>query len=633
MTVLSLENVSLGFGLKPLLVDVTFSLEHDEKMGIIGVNGSGKSTLLRIIGGSEQPDGGRVMFGGDPVVGYLPQDPDFQPGATVLDAVFDGSHETLRLLHDYEAACRALDQSGGMDEALLTTVSQLSQKLDVAGGWDVEAQAKAILSRLGIADVGALVETLSGGQRKRIALARALILQPTLLILDEPTNHLDPDMIAWLEGYLKSYTGAVLLITHDRYFLDRVTNRMLEIENGVTQRFDGNYTRYLELKAAQQELRESESRRRDNLIRRELEWLRRGAKARTTKQKARIDRAHSLMEEDAGPRQQSIDLSAASTRLGKRVIELEGVGKSFGELTVLEDFTHQFIRGDRIGIVGPNGSGKTTLLEIIAGRIVPDTGAVEIGQTAVVGYYDQESRALNEDLRAIDYIKEVAEYVRTADGRLITASQMLERFLFVGSSQYTEIGRLSGGERRRLYLLRILMHAPNVLLLDEPTNDLDIPTLVALEEYLDGFDGTLIVASHDRYFLDRTVNDIFRFEGGGHVRKYPGNYSAYQEVAEREAEEIAPKPKSKSTTVKDSPKAQNTVEGPRKLSYKERIELGEVEKRIEEFEARKAQIEAELANPPDDVDRITALSEELTAVTIGIESSMERWAELAEREG
>jgi ABC transport system ATP-binding/permease protein len=631
MTILSLENVSKGFGLKPLLENVTFSLEHDEKMGIIGVNGSGKSTLLRIIAGDEPPDGGRVMFGGDPVVAYLPQDPQFTAGTTVLDAVFDGSHEMLSLLHDYEAACHALDLSGGTDEALLQKMSELSQKLDVAGGWDLEAQAKAILSRLGVTDMDAYVETLSGGQRKRIAMARALILQPSLLILDEPTNHLDPDTIAWLEGYLKSFNGAVLLITHDRYFLDRITNRMLEIEHGVTQRFEGNYTQYLELKAAQQEQLEAESKRRDNLVRRELAWLRRGAKARTTKQKARVDRATALISEDGGPRQQSIELSAASSRLGKRVVELAGVGKSFDDLTVLSDFTHQFTRGDRIGIIGPNGSGKTTLLEIIAGRLAPDTGDVEIGKTAVIGYYDQESRALNDELRVIDYVKEVAEYVRTADGQLITASQMLERFLFPGPAQYTEVGRLSGGERRRLYLLRILMQAPNILLLDEPTNDLDIPTLVALEDYLDVFDGTLLVASHDRYFLDRTVEHIFRFEGDGRVRKYPGNYSAYVEIQERD-EASRPQVASSRPTKPAQPRPVAS-EASRKMSYKERVELGEIEARIQSSEFRKATIESALANPPDDVETIMALSAELNEIEGRLETDMERWAELAELEG
>ena len=633
MTILSIDNVSKGFGMKPLLNEVTFSLEHNEKIGIIGANGSGKSTLLRIIAKVENADSGRVMYGGDLVVGYLPQDPEFQNSTTVLDAVFDGSHDVSRLLRDYEAACLLLDQSGGTDEALLSRVSELSQKLDVVGGWDVEAQAKAILSRLGISDVAASVETLSGGQRKRIALARALIIQPSLLILDEPTNHLDPDMIGWLETYLRSFSGAVVLVTHDRYFLDRVTNRMLEIEDGVTQQFEGNYTRYLELKEAQREQSEAEARRRDNLIRRELEWLRRGAKARTTKQKARVDRAHALMDEESSGRRQSLELSAASTRLGRRVVELEEVSKAFGDNTIIDGFTHQFERGDRIGIIGPNGSGKTTLLEMIAGRLAPDFGEIKIGQTVVVGYYDQESRALNDDLRAIEYIEEVAENVRTADGRLITASQMLERFLFVGAAQYTEVGRLSGGERRRLYLLRILMQAPNVLLLDEPTNDLDIPTLIALEDYLDDFAGTLIVASHDRYFLDRTVDHILSFEQDGAIQTYPGNYTAYLEVAERQRSKNESTPKKK---VEPPRKKASTVppdDQPRKLTYKERIELSELEGRIAETESRIAAIEAELAGPPDDVDQITRLSEELGNASAQLEVDVERWASLAEREG
>lgn len=630
MTILSLEGVSKSYGLKPLLENVTFSLEHDEKMGIIGPNGSGKTTLLRIIAGTEPVDSGRVMMAGDPLVGFLPQEPSFTAGQSVLDAVFEGGGEALRLLHDYEAACHALEASGGTDEKLLSKVASLSHRMDVVGGWDREADARTVLSHLGITDTDSRVETLSGGQRKRVAMARALILRPDILILDEPTNHLDADTVAWLEGYLRSFSGALLLITHDRYFLDRVTNRMLEIERGRTQRFEGNYTQYLELKEQQEQQKAAEEQRRANLVRRELAWLRRGAKARTTKQKARIDRAHALM--DAGPEngKSDLELSAASTRLGKRVIEIEELSKAYGEKRLIDGFSYSFTRNDRIGIVGANGSGKTTFLEMIAGRVQPDRGTVERGQTVVIGYYDQESRALADEQRVIDYIKDVAENVRTADGSLITASQMLERFLFPSNLQYSPIGNLSGGERRRLYLLRILMKAPNVLLLDEPTNDLDIPTLQALEEYLDDFGGCLIAASHDRYFLDRTVDHLFRFEGDGVIRAFPGNYSAFLETrAQEEAAEASTGRARASTT---QPKREKRHEENRPgLTYGERLELERLEKQIAADETRQAALESALSAPPDDLDAVTALSEELQEVAQRLDAAMDRWAELAER--
>ena len=635
MTILSLEAVHKSYGLKPLLEEVTFSLEHDEKMGVIGANGSGKTTLLRIIAGAEAADGGRVMFAGNPLVAYLPQDPPFDAEQTVLDAVFDTAHERTRRLHDYEQACRALAKGDGSDERLLKRVTDLAHELDVSGGWELEAEAKSILSRLGIDDVDQRVGTLSGGQRKRVALARALILRPDLLILDEPTNHLDADTIGWLETYLARFPGALLLVTHDRYFLERVTNRMLEVEHGRVQRYEGNYSHYLERKEAQTAQREAEAQKRANLARRELAWLRRGAKARTTKQKARVDRAHALLDEPADGPARTIELSAATTRLGKKVVELERVRKAYGEQVILRDFTHTFAPGDRIGIIGPNGAGKTTLLELITGRTAPDDGTVEIGSTAVIGYYDQESRALDDELRVIDYIKEVAENVRTADGGLITASQMLDRFLFPPKVQYTPVGKLSGGERRRLYLLRVLMGAPNVLLLDEPTNDLDIPTLVALEEYLDGFPGVLVAVSHDRYFLDRTVEHLFRFEGDGHVRAFPGSYSAFEETRRREEADAAAAASEAAQQAKQMAPppepAKPAPPGTGKLSYKEKREMEQLEVRIDEAEARKAELEAEIGAAGGDYAVISTLSEELQALVARLDADVERWAELAER--
>lgn len=626
MPALILDSVRKHYGVKPLLDDVSFSLEDGGKMGVIGPNGAGKTTLLRIVAGVEPPDAGRVIIPSAFRVGYLPQVPAFEAGQTVLDAVFAGEGPAMRLLRDYEAALHRLE-ADPTDERLVTRVTDLAHRLDAAGGWDLETNARAVLDRLGITDTEVRVETLSGGQRKRVALARALVEHPDLLILDEPTNHLDAETVGWLEDYLRRYTGALLLVTHDRYFLDRVTGLMLEVDRGTAQRFEGNYTAYLEAKEAQAAIREAEQQKRDNLARRELAWLRRGAKARTTKQKARVERAHDLLNAPREEAARTAEIAAASSRLGKKVIALEAVAKGFDGQTLIDGFTYAFTRNDRVGIIGPNGVGKTTLLELIAGRIAPDAGRIDTGPTVSIGYYDQESRALKDDLRLIDYIEEVAENVKTADGSIITASQMLDRFLFPPKQQYTPVGLLSGGERRRLYLLRVLMGAPNVLLLDEPTNDLDIPTLVALEEYLETFPGCLITVSHDRAFLDRTAEHLFRFEGDGRIREIPGNYSAWLEIqAEEQAEAAAAKaPPSPKAPASPPPKP-----AARKLSFKERRELEEVEARIAEAEARQAQIEAELAAAPGDYERVAALSAELDALLQQLERDVERWAELAE---
>ena len=635
MPALILDSVRKHYGVKPLLDDVSFSLEDDAKMGVIGGNGSGKTTLLRIIAGVEPPDAGTVQIPSAFRVGYLSQEPAFEAGQNVLDAVFAGEGEAMRLLRAYEAAVRRLEATPD-DERLMTRVTDLAHRLDTAGGWDLETNARAVLDRLGITDTEAPVDALSGGQRKRVALARALVEHPDLLILDEPTNHLDAETVGWLEDYLRRYTGALLLVTHDRYFLDRVTNRMLEVERGTVQRFEGNYTAYLEMKEEQAAVREAEQQKRDNLARRELAWLRRGAKARTTKQKARVDRAHDLLNTPREDVQRTAEISSVATRLGKKVVELDGVTKGFDGRTLIDDFTYAFKRDDRVGIIGPNGAGKTTLLEMIAGHLAPDAGRIERGPTVTIGYYDQESRALDDDLRLIDYIEEVAENVRTADGSVITASQMLDRFLFPPKQQYTPVGLLSGGERRRLYLLRVLMGAPNVLLLDEPTNDLDIPTLIALEEYLETFPGCLITVSHDRYFLDRTAEHLFRFEEGGSLREIPGNYSAWLEIQaeERAAEERAAEAAARAAapppeeTSEPAPKPKPSSA---KLSYKEKRELETVEARIAEAEARQAEIEAELATGPSDYERVAALSAELDELLAQLERDVDRWAELAER--
>ncbi|MBV9959899.1 MAG: ABC-F family ATP-binding cassette domain-containing protein [Acidobacteria bacterium] len=629
MHILSIEAISKNYGLRPLFEQVSLGLNSDDRIGVVGVNGSGKTTLLRLIAGAEQPDTGRIIFAEGVSTGYLPQNPPYAPEETVLDAVFAASNAKMELLLDYERACQELAAGGPDEERLLNRVSELAHRLEASGAWEVETNARIILGKLGIADTTARMGTLSGGQRKRVALAHALIENPDLLILDEPTNHLDAETISWLEEYLTRYSGALLLVTHDRYFLDRVTRRILEIDRSTVQSFDGNYAYYLEKKEEQEQARAVEGQKREMLIRRELAWLRRGAKARTRKSKARIDRAESLMAQPKETVRAGLDISLSSSRIGRKILELRDLTKAYDGEVLVEGFSYTVKPGDRIGIIGPNGAGKTTLLEMITGRVAPDSGTLEIGQTVRFGYYDQENRALNEEVRVIDYIREIAERIETADGTFITASQMLEKFLFTGAMQYAPIAKLSGGERRRLYLLSVLMSAPNVLLLDEPTNDLDIQTLVTLEDYLDNFGGCLIVVSHDRYFLDRTVEHIFRFEGAGRVREYPGNYSAFLET--RKAEERDAVASQPATAGRDAKREKGaTAAAKRKLTFKERKELEETEARIQSAELRQAEIETELSANASDAYFVNQLYQEREQLTAQLATDLERWAELAE---
>jgi ABC transport system ATP-binding/permease protein len=629
MHILAIEAISKNYGTRPLFENVSLGLDSSDRVGVVGVNGSGKSTLLRLIAGAEKPDAGRIVFAEDVSVGYLPQNPPFEPDETVLDAIFAASDASMRLLRDYELACQALGSGASAEQRLLDRVSELAHRLEASGAWELETNARVVLTRLGILDTTARMGTLSGGQRKRIALARALVLSPQLLILDEPTNHLDAETITWLESYLARYRGALLLVTHDRYFLDRVTGRILEIDRSRVQAFEGNYAYYLEKKDEQEAARASEGQKREMLIRRELAWLRRGAKARTRKSKARIDRAESLMAEPREAVRAGLDISVQSSRMGKKILELRDINKSFDGRVLIEDFSYTLKPFERIGIIGPNGAGKTTLLEIITGRVEPDSGTLEVGQTVRFGYYDQENRALDEQARVIDYIREVAERIETAAGDFITASQMLEKFLFTGAMQYAPISKLSGGERRRLYLLRVLMGAPNVLLLDEPTNDLDIQTMVTLEDYLDGFGGCLVVVSHDRYFLDRTVEHIFRFEGDGRLRQYPGNYSAFLEARQKEEREaVSIKPETTASPAKET--RARTPPARRKLTFKEQKELKELETRIEEAEGRKIEIETELAANASDAHLVHRLYEERERLNAQLASDLDRWSELAE---
>lgn len=645
MNILSLENVSKSFGIKPLFSSVSFGLDESDKIGVIGANGSGKSTLLKVISGEEPPDSGRVVIANGKVIATLSQNPPFDEDQTVIEAVFAGSnealHQKLELLRQYEFACEQLAGQNNPhqnDEKSLKRVADLAAQLEISGAWQLENELKAILTELGIAHLNARMGALSGGQRKRVALAHSLFIKPDLLILDEPTNHLDAETVEWLERWLADFKGAVLLVTHDRYFLDRVTNRIIEIDRGRLHSFTGNYVRFLEKKQEQEEIEAVRASKLKQMARRELEWLRRGPKARTSKAKARIDRANELIRqaretasEIAARKSLDTAFEAFNTnRIGKKILGLRNVSKSFGEKTVISDFSYQFKRGDRIGIIGANGSGKTTLLELIAGRLQPDSGEVEKGETIVIGYYDQENREFDESMRLIDYIREVAENIRTAEGDLITASQMLDRFLFPPAMQYQTIGTLSGGERRRLYLLRMLMSAPNLLLLDEITNDLDIPTLVALEEYLESFPGCLVIVSHDRYFLDRTIDYILRFENGGkyRIREYPGNYSAFLEIREREKEETRALKETAAVAAAEKPANLKN----RKLSFKEKRELEELEKRIAALELRKAEAEEELATNGSDHVLVARLYQELQSIEETLEHDLERWAELGDLE-
>ncbi len=525
MNLMTLENISKSYSEKILLKDISLGINEGEKIGIIGVNGTGKSTLLKIIAGVEVPDDGTIIKANRVRVEYLPQNPDYNEDFTVLQQVFKGTSSEMKLLLEYEETLTAI--SNNYDDNLNNKLISLQEKIDALNLWDLESEAKAVLTKLGITNFNQKVKELSGGQRKRVSLASALITPCELLILDEPTNHLDNDTIDYLEEYLNSRRGSLIMITHDRYFLDRVSNRIIELDKGRLFSYDGNYSTFLEKKMERLALEASMEEKRQNLIRKELAWVKRGAKARTTKQKARLQRFDELVNKDTYTPDEKMDISVGSTRLGKKIIEIHHISKKFDNKVLIDDLDYTIARTDRIGIIGKNGMGKSTLIKILNGEILPDSGHIEIGETVKIGCFSQDDSHMHPDMRAIDYVKEASDYIETADGTKISASQMCEKFLFNSTMQYSFIGNLSGGERRRLHLLRTLMLAPNVLLLDEPTNDLDIATLNILEDYLDEFNGIVITVSHDRYFLDRICNKIFAYEGVGKIHIFTGNYSDY----------------------------------------------------------------------------------------------------------
>jgi ABC transport system ATP-binding/permease protein len=649
MSLVILQSVKKDFGIKEILIDANFSIDETDKVGLIGTNGSGKSTLLKMIAGLEPIDAGKIVTNSGAKIIYLPQQPEINENYTVLEQIFADSGEQMALVKEYEELSDKLARSPD-DSQLLSRFSSVTQKMDSLGAWELETNAKIILSQLGITDFNARVGSLSGGYRKRIALATALLSEPDLLLMDEPTNHLDANSVEWLQTYLNKFRGALLLITHDRYFLDKVTNRILEIDRGDLYTYSGNYSYYLEKKTLAEESAASTQRKFQGVLRRELEWLKRGPKARSTKQKARIDRIQAMRETDFKQVQGKVDISTVSRRIGKKVIELVNISKAYDGRQLIKDFTYEFSPEDRIGIIGGNGAGKSTLMNIITGQVKPDSGTVDIGSTINIGYFDQHSEellsALNENQRVIDYIKEEGAFIKVSDGTQITASQMLERFLFPGNQQYAPINKLSGGEKRRLFLLRILMRAPNVLILDEPTNDLDVQTLAVLEDYLEDFSGAVIVVSHDRYFLDRTIDSVFALDEGGKFRQYPGNYSVYLDY--KRAEEAAQQEALSKEKVKDTSSnnhnSNNDISNKNRLetfpeysTKKRRLSNWEVkeyqglEDKIAKLEIEKEEVERKMNNaPPGNYSQVQKMYEQIEALKVAIDKATERWMELAE---
>lgn len=634
MNIINVTNITKSYTERELFHEASFYLQESEKVGIIGINGTGKSTLLKILAGMEEPEEGTVIRANHIVTHYLPQNPEFNPEMTVMEAV--------------------LSQTNGENAA---------QKV-MADNWNLESDAKSMMTKLGITDFSQKVGELSGGQRKRLALVAALVIPCDVLLLDEPTNHLDSTMADWLEEMLRGWRGALVMVTHDRYFLDSVCNRIIEVDRGSIYSYDTNYSGYLERKAEREDIAQASERKRQSILRKELEWVKRGARARTTKQKARLERYEELKNRTVLEADGSVEMHSVSSRMGKTTIELSGISKAYGDKVLLTDCNYIFLKNDRIGFVGPNGSGKTTLMKIITGALQPDSGEVVVGQTIKIGYYTQEFEVdkaagiayMNPNEKVIDYIKNTAEYVRTEEG-LVSASAMLERFLFPASVQYSPLGKLSGGEKRRLNLLRVLMESPNVLVLDEPTNDLDTKTLTILEDYLDNYDGIVITVSHDRYFLDRVVRRIFAFEGNGTLRQYEGGYTDYMNRVKDEAALAGGMGVSGGTAglgngvgksgagaaegvdgiagaAKPDSRATWKQEKKLKFSYKEEREYATIEADIEALEAKIEELDAKMMEVASDFGKLNALSKEKEEVERQLEEKMERWEyleDLAER--
>ena len=589
-----------------------------DRLGLIGINGSGKSTLLRVMAGLEPVGDGRIQINPRHRVIYVDQNPSLDPERTVLEQVFADCGEKMQLVERYEGLIQELEQRPN-DPALLGELSQISNRMDEAKAWELERQCQEVLSRLGIRDHSRKVGELSGGYRKRLALASALVAEPDGLLLDEPTNHLDALATEWLQGFLQRFKGALVLITHDRYFLERVTNTIIELDGGQLRRYPGNYGAYLKKKDEEEVADAARQRAYRSVMRREIEWLKRGPKARSTKQKARIQRIEQMQEQSFKPVKQNVAMESASRRLGKTVIDVEHLQRKLGERCLINDFSYSFSPEDRVGFIGPNGMGKSTLLDLISGRQQPDAGSVVRGETVVIGRFDQHSEDLKPELKVIEVIQDVAERIDLGQGNSLTASQLLERFLFPPAQQHSPVAKLSGGERRRLHLCRLLMAAPNVLLLDEPTNDLDVQTLAVLEDYIEDFRGCVVIVSHDRYFLDRTVDRLFCFQSGGLLERFEGNYSEWLE--QQPAKQAPVSSKTKPAAAK--PKR----EQPKRRSYKQQRELNDLDSQLPQLEEQKTQLESQLAGA--DYDRLEALTQELAELCEQISRAEDRWLELS----
>lgn len=624
MNLLTAENISKSYNEKKLFCNIDLGINEGDKIGLIGVNGTGKTTLLKTLSGFVKPDTGKVVKGSSINIEYLPQNPHFDTQSTVLEQVFKGTSEVMKLIREYE---KAIEKPEINSDKIL----KLSREMDTQNAWSLESDAKSKLTQLGIFDFNAKIESLSGGQKKRIALASAIINPSDLLILDEPTNHLDNDVIDELEQYLCKFKGSILMVTHDRYFLDRVVNIILELDNGKLYSYKGNYSTFLEMKLQREEIEKSNEMKKQSLLKQELAWIKKGAKARSTKQKARIERFEKLNNEAASDNiNDKIEISSASRRLGKKIIEINNISKSYDNNKIIDDFNYIVLRNDRVGIIGPNGCGKTTLINIICGKLLPDSGNVDIGETVKIGLFAQENADIDENLRVIEYIKKAAEYIINSDGIRVSASQMLETFLFPPSEQWTPISKLSGGEKRRLYLLRVLMESPNVLILDEPTNDLDIETLAILEDYIDSFNGAVIAVSHDRYFLNRISEKIFSFDGYGKIIQYTGNYFDYKEALVETKELQKKEQKDQNNKSKSCEKLKR--ERPLKFSFNEQREFKTIDSDIAEVEEELKAIDEKVDAASSDYELLQKLIADKGKLESELNYKMERWLYLNELE-
>ena len=629
MTYLSVENLSKKYDLTPLFENITFGISKGDKTALIAQNGTGKSTLLKILAGLETPDSGDVMLRNGITVDLLEQEPELDDALTISEFISHGSNTMVDVVKAYEKA--VADQAENYNDETQKAFDKALSAMDAANAWDYESRFKQILGHLDIHDLDQKIASLSGGQRKRVALAYVLLDEPDLLILDEPTNHLDVEMIEWLEAYLSKSTLTLLMVTHDRYFLDRVCNHIMEIEDGKLYHHKGNYNYFLQKKAEREEVYATEVAKAGKLAKKELEWMRRQPKARTTKSKSRIDAFYETEKKaSSGKVKQEIKLDVSVSRIGGQVLEMRHVNKSYGDLVILKDFEYSFNKGEKIGIIGKNGVGKSTFLKIITGEEPADSGEVLSGQTIVYGHYRQQGIRIKENERVIDVIKEVAEVIQLSNGDTISASQFLEHFMFNAKLQYTPVAKLSGGEKRRLGLMMVLIKNPNFLILDEPTNDLDLITLEKLESFLADFGGCLIIVSHDRYFMDNLVDHYFVFEGDGEIRDFNGTYLEYKEEAEKQ--EAQKKTDAEKKPKKADVSGVSSKEGEvKKLSYNERKEYNQLEKEIEKLEKQKADIEEELATGSQDYEKLRELSEQFSEIKETLEEKELRWLELAER--